>query len=71
MTDIPRVSDDQGAKYKVAASDRRVGDIIHIPGHVGIYAGDGKVLHASGSRKMVIIEDMNWGSSATYHRYIR
>lgn len=71
VTDLPRISDDQAKKYKVSASDRQPGDIIHIPGHVGIYAGDGEVIHASGSRDKVIKEPMNWGSSATYHRYIR
>lgn len=71
VNDLPRTADAQGSKHKVSASDRQPGDIIHIDGHVGLYIGDGQVIHASGSRDKVIKEDLNWGSSVTYHRYIR
>lgn len=66
---LPRTSGAQAnATRRVSASDRKVGDLIHWPGHVGIYAGNGKVLHASGSQKKVVIADV-WGSP-TYHRVI-
>lgn len=64
---LPRVSGDQAASVpKVPASERMVGDLIHWPGHVGIYAGNGKVWHASGSQKKVVLSNV-WGSP-NYHR---
>lgn len=66
---LPRTSGAQAnATTQVSAADRQVGDLIHWPGHVGIYAGNGKVLHASGSQKKVVIANV-WGSP-TYHRVI-
>lgn len=67
---LPRTSGAQAnATKQVSASDRQVGDLMHWPGHVGIYAGNGKVLHASGSQKKVVIANV-WGSP-TYHRVIK
>lgn len=64
---LPRVSGDQAASVKkVPASERKVGDLIHWPGHVGIYAGDGKVWHASRSQAKVVLSNV-W-DSPTYHR---
>ncbi|MGD7787296.1 C40 family peptidase [Propionibacteriaceae bacterium Y1700] len=66
---VPRTSGQQAGKYRVSASKRQPGDIVHWPGHVGVYVGNGKVVHASGSKKRVV-EVSVWGSP-TYHRYIR
>lgn len=64
---LPRVSGDQaGSLPKVPASQRQVGDLIHWPGHVGIYAGNGKVWHASRSQAKVVLANV-WGSP-NYHR---
>lgn len=63
----PRVSGDQAARYtKVSKANAKPGDLMHWPGHVGIYAGNGKVYHASGSQKKVVLSNI-WGSP-TYHR---
>lgn len=64
---LPRVSGDQAASVKkVSASQRLVGDLMHWPGHVGIYAGNGKVWHASRSQGKVVQGNV-WGSPS-YHR---
>ncbi|MET7638203.1 NlpC/P60 family protein [Streptomyces sp. NPDC005438] len=64
---LPRTSGKQAeATRKVAASERQVGDLMHWPGHVGIYAGDGKVWHASRSQGKVVKSNV-W-DSPTYHR---
>ena len=64
---LPRVSSAQAAAYpKVSSSKRQVGDLMHWPGHVGIYAGNGKVWNASRSLDQVALVNV-WGSP-TYHR---
>jgi cell wall-associated NlpC family hydrolase len=47
---VPRDTDMQRDTIGAAAppDDLRRGDLIYIPGHVMIYAGDGEVVHASG-----------------------
>lgn len=66
----PRVSGDQAAKYpKVSKANAKPGDLMHWPGHVGIYAGNGKVYHASSSQGKVVLTN-TWGSP-TYHRVIK
>lgn len=53
--ELPRISDEQGrAGTSVSAADAEPGDLVHWPGHVGIYAGNGEVWHASGSKQQVI-----------------
>ena len=39
-------------------SDLRRGDLLYIPGHVLIYAGDGDVIHADGASMMVRRDDL-------------
>ncbi|WNI21034.1 NlpC/P60 family protein [Streptomyces sp. ITFR-16] len=64
---LPRTSSRQAAAVKkVSASNRSAGDLMHWPGHVGIYAGGGKVWNASRSRGEVALVNV-WGSP-TYHR---
>jgi peptidoglycan DL-endopeptidase CwlO len=46
--DLPRTSSDQRyAGTQISASELRPGDLIWSPGHISIYAGDGKVVEAS------------------------
>lgn len=60
--ELPRVSRDQAKQGKhVKSSDRKPGDLMYWPGHVGIYAGNGKVIHASSSKQKVV-ESGVWGS---------
>ncbi|MFF2653672.1 C40 family peptidase [Streptomyces sp. NPDC058045] len=64
---LPRTSSAQAAAVKkVSASNRKVGDLMHWPGHVGVYAGNGKGWEASSSRGKVVFRSV-WGSP-TYHR---
>ncbi|AXK37541.1 hypothetical protein DVA86_21765 [Streptomyces armeniacus] len=64
---LPRTSSRQAEAVRtVPASERQAGDLMHWPGHVGIYAGDGKVWHASRSQGKVVLADV-W-DSPTYHR---
>ncbi|MBQ2900616.1 MAG: C40 family peptidase [Agathobacter sp.] len=45
--------------YAVSASDVRPGDIICYSGHVAIYIGNGKIVHASNRKEGIKISD-NW-----------
>jgi hypothetical protein len=67
--DLPRASSEQAQVGKVAArtmdfSKLLAGDLLffsrgrHYIGHVGIYLGEGKMIHASGRRRGVIISDL-------------
>ena len=37
-------------KHNTGVSDIKAGDIVVYPGHVAIYMGDGKIVHAANSR---------------------
>lgn len=52
----------------IPRSEARPGDIVVWSGHVGIYAGDGKVIDASGSRR-VVMERAIWGSPKGFVTY--
>lgn len=52
----------------ISRSEARPGDIVVWSGHVGIYAGDGKVIDASSSRR-VVMERAIWGSPKGYVTY--
>jgi cell wall-associated NlpC family hydrolase len=45
--------------YSVSASEVQPGDIICYSGHVAIYIGDGKIVHASNRKDGIKITD-NW-----------
>lgn len=66
---LRRTSEQQRyAGTAVSAANRRRGDLMWWPGHVGIYLGDGRVIHASGSQRKVV-ESAVWGSP-TYRRIV-
>lgn len=50
----------------VSQSEAQVGDLVHWPGHVGIYAGDGKVVDA-GRSPMSTTERPIWGNPTFTH----
>ena len=55
---IPRTSyEQQNAGREVSYSDAQAGDLICYGGHVAIYMGDGKIVHASNSRDGIKISD--------------
>ena len=55
---LPRTSyEQQNAGYEVSYSDAQPGDLICYGGHVAIYMGDGKIVHASNSRDGIKISN--------------
>lgn len=58
---LPRTSAEQrSAGYAVDYSEAQPGDLICYPGHVGLYIGNGQIVHASNARNGIMV------SSATY-----
>ena len=58
---IPRTSAEQrSAGYAVDYSEAQPGDLICYPGHVGLYIGNGQIVHASNAKNGIMV------SSATY-----
>jgi cell wall-associated NlpC family hydrolase len=56
---IPRTSEAQvEGLAAVSLSELRPGDIVWRPGHVGLYVGDGLVIHAPGTGKTVTYQSV-------------
>ncbi|MEF2920665.1 MAG: Ig-like domain-containing protein [Acutalibacteraceae bacterium] len=49
--------------YSVPLSEAKPGDILVFYGHVGIYAGNGKVTHALNEYYDVLTTDLSWGGT--------
>lgn len=68
---LPRVSRDQAKTgTSVTEEERKQGDLLYFGtdgyvDHVGIYAGDNQVIHASSTNKMVVISSLQY-YTATY-----
>ena len=55
---LPRTSyEQQNAGREVSYSDAQPGDLICYGGHVAIYMGNGKIVHASNSRDGIKVSD--------------
>lgn len=55
---LPRTSyEQQNAGYEVSYADAQPGDLICYGGHVAIYMGDGKIVHASNETEGIKISD--------------
>ena len=60
---IPRVSWDQGAAgVEVSASEALPGDIVYYGWHVGIYIGNGQMIHAPEEGDVVKISTVDWAA---------
>lgn len=68
---LPRSSYAQsGAGTGVSYSDAQPGDIIYYGGHVGIYIGNGRIVHASTERTGIKTESATYRSIITVRRII-
>lgn len=64
--DLPRTSGAQAA-VMTPVSDPMPGDLVYMPGHIGIYAGNGQMWHAPRSGDVVKLATI-WSSSFRYGR---
>ncbi|MDN5901092.1 MAG: NlpC/P60 family protein, partial [Brachybacterium sp.] len=60
--DVPRTSSQiTNGGRRISQSQAQPGDIVSWPGHVAIYAGNGQIIDASGSKQRVVERSM-WGN---------
>ena len=68
---LPRSSYAQsGAGRGVSYSEAQPGDIIYYGGHVGIYIGNGQIVHASTERSGIKITSATYRSIITVRRIV-
>lgn len=67
--DLPRTSSQIAAQgQNISQSEAQPGDIVVYPGHVAIYAGDGQIIDASGSKQQVVERGL-WGNPTGFVTY--
>lgn len=65
---IPRIAGDQGAAATyVGWENAQPGDIIWLGNqHIGMYVGDGKMVHASTPERGVVLDNIGWAQAQGY-----
>lgn len=70
--DLPHSSSAlRGVGTSVSASDMQPGDIVCYSGHVGIYAGDGNIVHASTPSSGIKVSDANYKTILDVRRVVQ
>lgn len=70
--DIPRTAYEIGLSAKqISRSELQPGDILYTSTHIGIYMGDGKVVHAATESRGVVIDSMDYFSGYQAARIAR
>lgn len=70
--DIPRTAYEIGSSAKqISRSELQPGDILYTSTHIGIYMGDGKVVHAATESRGVVIDSMEYFSGYQAARIAR
>jgi cell wall-associated NlpC family hydrolase len=65
---LPRIDSDQAASgTRVSSSQAMPGDLVHMPGHIGIYAGNGMMIDSPRTGTTIGLHQI-WSSSATFIR---
>lgn len=69
---LPRTSGAQGSlgRRVESISQAQPGDLIAYTGHIGIYIGNGKLIHASSPRTGIIISDVNYRPIKSIRRIV-
>lgn len=59
--DIPRVASQQGSSaQQIPLNQLQPGDLLYTSSHIGLYIGDGKMIHASRSNDEVVVSGIGW-----------
>lgn len=70
--DIPRTAYEIGSSARqISRSELQPGDILYTSTHIGIYMGDGKVVHAATESRGVVIDSMDYFSGYQAARIAR
>lgn len=71
---LPRTSSEQGkcgTNIGTSTSKARPGDLVHYPGHIGIYIGNGKIVHASTAKTGIKVSKATYRSISSIRRIVK
>ena len=69
---LPRTSGEQGASGSSVdgLGNAKPGDLIWYSGHIGIYTGNGQIVHASNSRDGIIVSKADYRPILSIRRIV-